>query len=81
MPTTPVDGRRQFSQTEVILGNVALGRAPMAGVQQIGPDRYVLAGSWPTPRPVSSGPVSGPVSSASDDRPMTPARALWPNLR
>ena len=86
MPTVPIDGRRQFSTTDVILGNVSLGRAPFAGVEQIGPDRYVLANSWPTPRasgysatPIS--PSGGWASSpAPAPKPMTPARALWPNL-
>ena len=37
MPTVPIDGRRQFSTTDVILGNVSLGRAPFAGVSRSDP--------------------------------------------
>jgi hypothetical protein len=74
----PVDGRKQFSQLQVILANTSLGRMPLAGVERIGPDAYVAAGSWPTPRPVSTGPSSIP--EPEPERPKTPASALWPHL-
>jgi hypothetical protein len=79
----PVDGRRQFSLVDVAV-NVGMGRRPFAVFEQVGPDRYVLAGQWPTPRP--SQPTSGPSSSglasspAPAPKPMTPGRALWPDL-
>jgi hypothetical protein len=88
--TVPVDGRRQFSFADVAVANASLGRMPWAGVEQVGPDRYVVANSWPTPRPTprptptNSGfssltasqapPEAAPKSSAA-------ARAIWPNLR
>jgi hypothetical protein len=79
----PVDGRPQFSLTDVAV-NVGLGRARFDGFEQIAPDRYVVAGSWPAPRP--SQPTSGApsplaASSPAPDRPKSPASALWPHLR
>ena len=86
MPTVPIDGRPQFSTLDVTLANVSLGRSPLHGVQQIGPDRYVLAGSWPTP--IKANGFSGPVASEGEGasspdfpKPRTPGRALWPNLK
>jgi hypothetical protein len=81
MPPVPVDGRVQYSFADVAVANASLGRMPWAGVEQVGPDRYVVAGSWPTPKPTptfssavaASTPEAGPKSSAA-------ARAIWPNL-
>jgi hypothetical protein len=50
MPTVPIDSRPQFSMLDVILANTKLGRPPFTGVEQVGPDRYILAGYWPAPR-------------------------------
>jgi hypothetical protein len=78
MATVPVDGRRQFDGLSVMMANHSLGRAPLAGVERIGPDAYVLAGSWPAPRTVSTGPSSRP--EPEPERPKTPGQILWPNL-
>jgi hypothetical protein len=83
MATVPVDGRRQFSQLDVVIANSQLaisqpGRMPLAGVEKIGPDMYVEAGSWPVPRPVSTGPSFRP--EPEPERPKTPGQILWPNL-
>jgi hypothetical protein len=78
MPSVPLDGRRQFSTTDVLLANVSLGRSPLAGVEQVGPDRYVLAGSFPTPRPVSIGPSTFVAEEPA--RPKTAGQLLWPHL-
>jgi hypothetical protein len=53
--TVPTDPRMQFSQMDLVLANTALGRPPMAGAMQIGPDRYVL-GTEPT-RPSGISPA------------------------
>jgi hypothetical protein len=84
MPTVPVDGRRQFSQLDVVIANSQLaisqpGRMPLAGVSKIGPDMYVEAGSWPVPRTVSTGPSSAR-PEPQPETPKTPASALWPHL-
>jgi len=80
--SVPVDGRRQFSATEVMLGNYSLGRPLMAGVEPIGGDRYVVSGSWPAPKAATgfSGATVASGMSPAPDRPMTPGRAIWPNL-
>jgi hypothetical protein len=44
MPQVPVDRRPQFSMMDIVVANASLGRMPLAGAEQIGPDRYVLAG-------------------------------------
>jgi hypothetical protein len=91
MPTIPVDGRRQFSMSDLvplILTNGALGRPLMAGAEPVGygSGMYTLAGSWPTPTPTNRGgggfspaaeaqPPPGPSRSAAG------ALALWPNLK
>ena len=89
MPTVPVDGRMQFPMATVVMTNVSLGRAPFAGVEPVGygTDRYMVTGSWPKPAPspisqTTNGPsFSGLTSSSAPaPRPMTPARALWPDL-
>ena len=78
MPTVPNDGRPQFSFTDIAVANAQRGRVPLTGFEQIGPDRYVLAGSWPVARTVSTGPSFRP--EPEPERPKTPAQALWPNL-
>jgi hypothetical protein len=80
MPTVPIDSRPQFSMLDVILANTKLGRPPFAGVEQVGPDRYVVAGSWPAaPARDSFSPLVA-ASAVPDSRPKTAASALWPNL-
>ena len=84
MATVPVDGRRQFSQLDVVIANSQLaisqpGRMPLAGVSKIGPDMYVEAGSWPVPRTVSTGPSSAR-PEPEPERPKTPGQILWPSM-
>jgi hypothetical protein len=79
MPNVPVDRRPQFSGLAAIMANTSMGRMPFAGMQQIAPDRYVVAGAWPTPK-VSSFSSSVAASPAEPAAPKTAASALWPNL-
>jgi hypothetical protein len=81
MPNVPIDGRPQFSLADVAV-NVGLGRARFDGFEQIAPDRYVVAGSWPTPRPSppTSGAPSPLVASSPAPKPKSPGQALWPHL-
>jgi hypothetical protein len=82
--SVPVDGRFQFSFADAAVANASLGRMPWDGIEQVGPDAYVVRGSWPTPKPTptfssstaasTSVPEAAPKSSAA-------ARAIWPNLR
>jgi hypothetical protein len=86
MPTVPIDGRKQFPGLTVMLTNHSMGRDLFAGVEQVGPDAYVVSNSWPAPKAsssfsssvaasaIESAPVSRPTSSAS-------ALALWPTLK
>jgi hypothetical protein len=80
--TAPRDGRAQYSLADVAVANVSLGRWPFAGVEQVGPDRYVVAGSWPTPAPTptNSFSSSAAASPAPAAKPRSPASALWPHL-
>jgi hypothetical protein len=83
MPTVPVDGRAQYSFATVAIANASLGRMPWAGVEQVGPDRYVVAGSWPTPKPTPANSFSSAVAASSapeTTKPRSPGRALWPHL-
>jgi hypothetical protein len=76
--TVPIDGRPQFSLADVAV-NVGMGRRSFDAFEQVGPDRYVLAGQWPKPAPTPSGAIAAS-AAATEAKPMTPARALWPNL-
>jgi hypothetical protein len=80
--TAPTDGRPQFSFLDLALSNYAFGRPSLDEVQQIGPDRYILPNSWPTPRASGGGFSSSVAASqaAPDTKPRTPGQALWPNL-
>ena len=59
MPSVPVDGRRQYSMADVVVANVSLGRMPFAGVEEVFPGRYVVAGSWPKPTSPGGSGFSG----------------------
>jgi hypothetical protein len=37
----------QFSFATAAVANASIGRMPWAGIEQVGPDRYVVRGSWP----------------------------------
>jgi hypothetical protein len=79
--SVPVDGRRQFSFADVAVANASLGRMPWDGIEQVGPDRYVVRGSWPTPKPTPTFSSSVAASQvAPEAKPRTAASALWPNL-
>ena len=81
--SVPRDGRFQFNFATAAVANASLGRMPWDGIEQVGPDAYVVRGSWPTPKPTptfssstaasTSAPEAAPKSSAA-------ARAIWPNL-
>ena len=81
--SVPRDGRFQFNFATAAVANASLGRMPWDGIEQVGPDRYVVRGSWPTPKPTptfssavaasTSAPETAPKSSAA-------ARSLWPHL-
>ena len=81
--SVPIDGRFQFNFATAAVANASLGRMPWDGIEQVGPDAYVVRGSWPTPKPTptfssavaasTSAPETAPKSSAA-------ARSLWPAL-
>ena len=80
--SVPVDGRVQFSFATAAVANHSLGRMPWDGIEQVGPDRYVVRGSWPTP-PTTNSNFSSSVAASQvlpDTKPPTAASALWPNL-
>jgi hypothetical protein len=80
----PVDGRRQWDPTTIMVANAMMGRMPQAGVEKVTLDgRYILKNSWPTPRP--SGPSYSSSTTSSAPVPEAPrssarARSLWPHL-
>ena len=85
MPTVPVDGRPQFDPTTVWTFNAMLGRPITTGVETMTPGgKYILQNSWPKPKTINdtrSAGFSGLASAPTPEpRPMTPGRALWPNL-
>jgi hypothetical protein len=91
--SVPVDGRVQFSFADVAVANASLGRMPWDGIEQVGPDRYVVRGSWPTPRPTprptpaptptrfSSAVAASQAAPEAAPKSSAAASALWPNLR
>jgi hypothetical protein len=77
----PVDGRKQFNGTEALLGSVMSGRLPYGGFEQIGPGRYVLAGSYPMAQSQSPWDGGGSVAAEVPQRqPQSAASAIWPDL-
>jgi hypothetical protein len=82
--SVPIDGRFQFSFADAAIANASLRRMPWDGIEQVGPDRYVVRGSWPAPKPTptfssavaasTSAPEAAPKSSSAA------ARSLWPHL-
>jgi len=78
--SVPQDGRFQFSFADAAVANASLGRMPWHGIEQVGPDRYVVRGSWPTPPTTNSNFSSSVAASAPETKPRTAASALWPNL-
>ena len=81
--SVPRDGRFQFSFADAAVANASLGRMPWDGIEQVGPDRYVVRGRWPTPKPTPTSSFSLAVAasmSAPATKPRSPGQALWPNL-
>jgi len=75
--TAPIDGRPQYSFTTLAIANASLGRPLLAGAEQVGPDRFVLANSWPKPRPTPISQITGETAAGFSGL----TSALWPNLR
>jgi hypothetical protein len=86
--TVPTDPRPQFTMVDLALAHAFGGGPSLDQFQQIGPDRYILANSWPTPTPTNKGGggFSPAVSAEAQPQP-EPSRsaagalALWPNLK
>jgi hypothetical protein len=79
--SVPRDGRLQFSFATAAVANASLGRMPLAGMEQVGPDAYVVRGSWPTPKPTPTFSSAVAASSrAPEAKPRSPGQALWPHL-
>jgi hypothetical protein len=76
--SVPVDGRVQFSFATAAMANHSLGRMPWDGIEQVGPDRYVVRGSWPTLS--FSSAVAASTSAPETTKARSPGHALWPNL-
>ena len=84
--SVPQDGRFQFSFADAAVANASLGRMPWHGIEQVGPDRYVVRGSWPTPKPTPTNSFSSAVAATQAVPEAAPksseaARSIWPNLR
>jgi hypothetical protein len=83
--SVPVDGRFQFNFATAAVANASLGRMPWDGIERVGPDRYVVRGSWPTPKPTPAFSSAVAASQTAPDvaapRSSAAARAIWPNLR
>jgi hypothetical protein len=78
--TAPWDGRFQFTGAEAAIASASVGLWPPP-VEQVGPDRYVVRGSWPTPKPTPTFSSAVAAStSAPEAKPRSPGHALWPNL-
>jgi hypothetical protein len=82
--SVPVDGRFQFNFATAAVANASLGRMPWDGIEQVGPDRYVVRGSWPTPKPTPtnnfSSAVAASTSAPEPTKPRSAAAILWPNM-
>jgi hypothetical protein len=83
--SVPVDGRLQFSFATAAVANASLGRMPWEGIEQVGPDAYVVRGSWPTPKPTPASSFSSAVAATQAVPETAPtssvaARSIWPAL-
>jgi hypothetical protein len=82
MPSVPIDGRKQHEKWIVEVVNAMNGREPTAGVAEVVPGGNYILDKWPAPSRASYG--SGqtlPPLEPEPEKPMTPGRALWPNLK
>ena len=83
--TAPTDPRPQFTTVGLALAHAFGGGPSLDQFQQIGPDRYILAGYWPQTPTRNSFPSRGPVVETPQpevtSRSSASARAVWPNLR
>jgi hypothetical protein len=86
MPTVPRDGRVQYSTVQMAVGH-AIGHIPLDAFEPVGygSDRYMLKGSWPTPKPnppsSSAGLSSAPPEPDAGPTSSPGARAVWPQLK
>jgi hypothetical protein len=80
--SVPRDGRFQFNFATAAVANASLGRMPWDGIEQVGPDAYVVRGSWPTPKPTPtfSSAVAASAPEAAQKASSAAARSLWPHL-
>jgi hypothetical protein len=84
--SVPVDGRRQYDFTTVVMANAGMGRPPLAGVREIFPGRFVTE-PWPKPRPTSpssggfSGLAAAEAPAEAGPKSSAAARSIWPALR
>jgi hypothetical protein len=78
----PVDGRPQFDPSVVWTVNAMNGRWITEGVETMTPGgKYILKNTWPKPAPTPG--FSGAVAAshaATEAKPLSPAKALWPHL-
>ena len=84
--TVPRDPRPQFSMVAALMGTMQLGLAPLAGMEKVGPDRYVVAGWWPQTEPARGSWASANSGKLVEPEPEAPrstasALALWPNMK
>jgi len=84
--TVPTDPRPQFTTLGLALTQAFGGGPSLDQFQQIGPDRYIIAGYWPQTPTRNSFPSSGKTVVETPPQPEAPrssaaARAIWPNLR
>ena len=78
--SVPRDGRFQFNFATAAVANASLGRMPWDGIEQVGPDAYVVRGSWPTPKPTPTFSSAVAASAPEATKARSPGHALWPNL-
>ena len=82
--TVPTDPRPQFSFADLAVASLALGGMPPT--EQIGPDRYIIAGYWPQTPTRNSFPSNSARTVVESPQPEAPrssaaARSIWPALR
>ena len=84
--TVPTDPRPQFSFADLAVASHSLGLRGMPPTEQIGPDRYILAGYWPKTPTRNSFPSNSARTVVESPQPEAPrssaaARSIWPALR
>ena len=84
--TAPTDPRPQFTTVGLALAHAFGGGPSLDQFQQIGPDRYILAGYWPKTPTRNSFPSNSARTVVESPQPEAPrssaaARSIWPALR